>query len=42
MEKFNNGEYLAPQVEVVEVAAQSLICQSGNLEDRDYVDPWTN
>ena len=40
MEKFNKGEYLAPQVEVVEVAAQSLICQSGNLEDRDYIDPW--
>lgn len=42
MKKFNTGEYLAPQVEVVEMAAQSLICQSGNLEDRDYIDPWDN
>lgn len=28
MEKFNNGEYLAPQVEVVELNAQGIICES--------------
>lgn len=42
MKTFETGEYLAPQVEVIEVIGQSLICQSGNIEDRDYVDPWTN
>lgn len=40
MEKVKTGEYLAPQVGVIELIGQSLICQSGNIEDREYVDPW--
>lgn len=28
MEKIKSGEYLAPEVEVIELTAQSLLCMS--------------
>ena len=31
MTKESIGEYLAPQVKVVELKAQSVLCQSGNI-----------
>ena len=37
MEKIKSGEYLAPQVEVIELTAKSLLCMSNltidNFED---------
>lgn len=42
MNKENQEVYVSPQVEVIEIKAQAIICQSGNLEDRDYIDPWDN
>ena len=46
MHKFaQNGEYLAPQVEVMELLAQGIICQSpsvdpGNPFGNNDEDPW--
>ena len=42
MKKENQEVYASPQVEVIEIKAQAVICQSGNLEDRDHIDPWFN
>lgn len=41
MEKIKSGEYLAPQVEVIELTAQSLLCTSEDLTIDPFEDGGT-
>lgn len=36
------GEYLAPEIEVMEVLSSEMLCVSGDVEELNPVDPWAN
>lgn len=46
MVKEQQTPYVSPQVEVVEIKSQAIICQSGNINDfnvwEDDSDNWSN